>query len=67
MVKTRETGTALEVIERFDKLARVRDPQGTEGWIETRYLTPDPPARLQLYKLQGDLAKSRTQAAEAQA
>ncbi|HSW53254.1 MAG TPA: TIGR04211 family SH3 domain-containing protein [Sulfuricaulis sp.] len=67
VVKTVETGTPLEVIERFDKLARVRDPQGTEGWIEARYLTPDPPAQLQLDKLQGDLAKSRTQAAEAQA
>jgi len=67
VVKTVETGTPLEVIERFDKLARVRDPQGTEGWIEARYLTPDPPARLQFTKLQEDLAKSRTQAAEAQA
>jgi hypothetical protein len=67
VVKTVETGTPLEVIERFDKLARVRDPQGTEGWIEARYLTPDPPARLQLTRLQEDLAKSRTQAVEAQA
>jgi hypothetical protein len=67
VVKTVETGTPLEVIERFDKLARVRDPQGTEGWIEARYLSPEPPARLQLTRLQEDLAKSRTQAAEAQA
>src|SRR5512134_1802902 len=67
VVKTVETGTPLEVVERFDKLVRVRDPQGGEGWIEARYLTPDPPARLQFDKLQEDLAKSRTQAAEAQA
>jgi len=67
VVKTVETGTPLEVIERFDKLVRVRDPQGTEGWIEARYLSPEPPARLQLTRLQEDLAKSRTQAAEAQA
>lgn len=67
VVKTVETGTPLEVIERFDKLARVRDPQGAEGWIEARYLSPDPPARLQLTSLQEDLAKSRTQAAAAQA
>ncbi|MCR4346336.1 MAG: TIGR04211 family SH3 domain-containing protein [Sulfuricaulis sp.] len=66
VVKTVETGTLLEVVERVDKFARVRDPQGTEGWIEARYLTPDPPARLQLTKLQEDLAKSRTQATEAQ-
>jgi hypothetical protein len=67
VVKTIETGTPLEVIERFDKLARVRDPQGTEGWIEARYLSPEPPARSQLARLQEDLAKSRTQAVEAQA
>lgn len=67
VVKTVETGTPLEVIERFDKLVRVRDPQGTDGWIEARYLSPDPPARLQLTKLQEELAKSRAQATEAQA
>ena len=67
VVKTVETGTPLEVIERTDTHAHVRDPQGTEGWIETRFLSPDPPARLQLAKLQEDLAKSRAQATEAQA
>jgi hypothetical protein len=45
---------------------QVRDPQGTVGWAEARYLTPDAPARLQLVKLQEDLAKSKSQAAEAQ-
>lgn len=67
VVKTVETGVPLEVIERFDKLVRVRDPQGTDGWIEARYLSPDPPARLQFSRLQEDLAKSRLQATEAQA
>lgn len=67
VVKTVETGAPLEVVERLEKLVRVRDPQGTEGWIEGRYLTPDPPARSQLAKLQEDLARSRAQATEAQA
>lgn len=67
VVKTVETGASLEVVERFDKQVRVRDAQGAEGWIEARYLTPDPPAHLQLAKLQDDLAKSRAQTAEAQA
>lgn len=67
VVKTVETGAPLEVVERLEKLVRVRDPQGTEGWIESRYLTPDPPARSQLAKLQEDLARSRAQATEAQA
>lgn len=67
VVKAVETGVLLEVVERVDKLVRVRDPQGTEGWIEARYLSPEPPARLQLAKLQEELAKSRAQTAEAQA
>ena len=67
VVKTVETGMSLEVVERLDKFARVRDPQGTEGWIETRYLTPDPPVRLPFAKLQEELAKSRAQTTEAQA
>ena len=67
VVKTVETGTPLEVIDRLETFVHVRDPQGTAGWIEARYLTPEAPARLQLVKLQEDLAKSRSQAAEAQA
>lgn len=67
VVKTVETGAPLEVVERLEKLVRVREPQGTEGWIEARYLSPEPPARLQLAKLQEELARSRAQTTEAQA
>ncbi len=67
VVKTVETGTPLEIIERFDKLVRVRDPQGTEGWIETRYLSTEPPARLQHARLLDELATSRSRVNEAQA
>ncbi|WP_372522908.1 TIGR04211 family SH3 domain-containing protein [Sulfuricaulis sp.] len=67
VVKTVETGTPLEAIERVENFVHVRDPQGTVGWAEARYLTPDAPARLQMVKLQEDLARSRSQTAEAQA
>jgi hypothetical protein len=67
VVKTVETGTPLEAIERVENFVQVRDPQGTVGWAEARYLTPDAPARLQMVKLQEDLARSRSQTAEAQA
>lgn len=66
-IKTVESGVPLEELERLDRFVHVRDPQGAEGWIEARYLTPELPARLQLVKLQEDLAKSRSQTAEAQA
>ena len=67
VVKTVETGTPLEMIERAENFVHVRDPQGAVGWAEARYLTPELPARLQLVKLQEDLARSRSQTAEAQA
>jgi hypothetical protein len=67
VVKTVETGTPLELIERAENFVHVRDPQGTVGWAEARYLTPEAPARLQFNKLQEDLAKSRSLTAEAQA
>jgi len=66
-VKTVETGAPLEVLERQDRFVHVRDKQGTDGWVEARYLTTDPPARLQLAALQQELTKSRAQATDAQA
>ena len=65
VVKTIETGVPLEVVERSDRFVRVRDPLGTEGWLEARFLTPDPPARLQLANLQEELTKNRGSTAEA--
>ena len=64
-VKTVESGKPLEVLQRQDQFIQVRDPQGTVGWIEARYLSPDPPVRLQFAKLQEDLSKSRAQTTEA--
>ncbi len=66
-VKTVETGAPLDVLERQDRFVHVRDKQGTDGWIEARYLTTDPPARMQLAMLQQELARSRAQATDAQA
>lgn len=67
VVKTVETGTPLEALERVENFVHVRDPQGTAGWAEARYLTPELPARLQMVKLQENLARSRKEAAEARA
>lgn len=64
VVKTIETGVPLEVVERFDRFVHVRDPQGIDGWLEARFLTPDPPARLQLANLQEELTKNRGSTAE---
>ncbi len=66
-VKPLETGAALEVLSRDERYMHVRDKAGIEGWIETRYVSPELPARAQLAKLQEELNKTRAQLAEAQA
>lgn len=67
VVKSLETGAALEVLERNERFVRVREKSGVEGWIEARYVAPELPARAQLAKLQDELKKTRAQLAEAQA
>lgn len=67
VAKTIESGTVVEVLQRTERFARVRDKQGAEGWVETRYLTAEPPMRVQLAKLQDELTKARAQVAETQA
>jgi SH3 domain protein len=64
-VKTIETGTPLELLQRTGDMVRVRDRQGAEGWIETRYVSASLPARTQLGALQAEIAKTRTQMDEA--
>ncbi len=66
-VKSLETGAALEVLERIERFVRVRDKSGAEGWVETRYVAAELPARAQLAKLQDELNRARAQLAEAQA
>ena len=63
VVKSVETGTALEVLERHDDRARVRDPQGAEGWIDARYLGAQPPTRAQIAELQAEIKRLRAEAA----
>jgi SH3 domain protein len=67
VVKTIEGGAQLEVLERAERFARVRDAQGAEGWIEARWLVNAPPARPQLDRSQAELAKLRTELNAAQA
>jgi hypothetical protein len=65
-VRTVEAGAALEVLERAERFARVRDRQGAEGWIDARYLVADAPARTQLPRANEELTRLRRELAEAQ-
>lgn len=57
---TMSSGTQLEVLEQDAQsgYTRVRTNAGTEGWVLTRYLMPEPPARQQLEKLTSQLTNA---------
>jgi SH3 domain protein len=56
------SGTQIEVLELDAETgyARVRTAGGTEGWVLTRYLMNEPPAREQLERLTSQLTNANT-------
>lgn len=54
-------GTAVQVLEQDSAsgYSRVRTPSGAEGWILSRYLQPEPPARLRVPDLEQQLAEAK--------
>lgn len=56
------SGTELEIIEQDSEsgYTRVRTRGGTEGWVLSRYLMDEPPAREQLATLTGELTNAES-------
>ena len=52
IIKVLPTGTQLEILERDGELARVKDNDNGEGWIDTAYLMNNPPARAMVERLE---------------
>lgn len=67
IVKSVETGTALEVLERHGTRVRVRGADGVEGWVEERYLSAQAPVRARVAELEGEITRLRAEAARAAA
>ena len=57
ITKTLTSGTALEVLKRDTPLTQVKEPAGTIGWIDNRYLADAAPGRSQLLQLQEKAGK----------
>lgn len=59
---TMKSGTELEVLESDSDsgYSRVRTLGGTEGWVLSRYLMNEPPARQQLERLTSQLTDANT-------
>jgi len=48
IIKVLPTGSQLVVLERTPQVARVKDAEGVEGWVDTAYLMKESPAVNQL-------------------
>jgi SH3 domain protein len=59
-----ESGQQLELLEAGDEWSRVQLPGGKEGWVLSRYLTPDETSNVKLEHLQAQHKNLTAQAAE---
>jgi len=67
LLKALPTGTPLEVLERDDKFAKVRAPDGTTGWMEAGYLMKQKPAQLLILEVEDKYRRTRERLAKAEA
>ncbi|MCA1765382.1 MAG: TIGR04211 family SH3 domain-containing protein [Desulfobulbaceae bacterium] len=69
ILKTLETGTPMEVIERTegDNFVKVRLRSGEEGYVLGQYLTGETPKAITISRLENQLEKVRDQLARAKA
>jgi SH3 domain protein len=52
VIKSLESGQKVEVVEPGKAWSRVRTEDGTEGWVLSRFLSPDKPFRLRLEQIE---------------
>lgn len=62
-----EAGSPVEPLQQSGDFTQVRDAKGRVGWIETRVLTLDTPARVRQEQLERQLEAMRSELAQAQA
>lgn len=67
LLKALPTGTPLEVLERDDKFAKVRAPDGTTGWMEAGYLMKQKPAQILILEVEDKYRRTRERLAKAEA
>lgn len=59
------SGTPLEILERQAGFQKVRLGDGTEGWVEARYVSEEKPAKAMLLEAQARLAQLQAELADA--
>lgn len=62
IVKLVPSGTELTIIERSDDLVKVKEPEGSQGWINNKYLVSTKPGKARVNELEKEieLLKSST-------
>ncbi len=61
------SGTRLEVLERTAFYARVRTPDGAEGWVKSAFLVTEEPARARLLAFEARIAELEASTRDAKA
>jgi SH3 domain protein len=49
-----QSGKALEILDKGEEWSKVRDPNGREGWVLNRYITPSQPCAMVLGRVRQD-------------
>lgn len=60
------SGTELTILERNTNYARVKTPEGEEGWVKAAYLVTDKPAQLRVAEMEAKVAELENQLHTAQ-
>ena len=55
IIKLVTSGTELTVIDRLDDLVQVKDPEGTQGWINKKYLLETKPGKARINELEKEI------------
>ncbi len=61
------SGTEMEVVVREGSMARVRLPDGREGWVDASFLVEEAPGRVRLQKMETQMDALKAELADAQA
>lgn len=61
------SGTALEILERNPNYARVRLPDGREGWVKAAFIVAEKPAAARVLELEAEIGGFETATATARA
>jgi len=57
ILKTLKSGTKMELMEKDDQYAQVRLEDGTEGWVQERFITDDPTSNIILESTNNRLSR----------